>query len=336
MAESLNSNRALFPKGKQKEFLLVSKNALQYTWKELADISKTSVRNLADWRIEEHSMSYHAVEQICKKRKIETPTELIIKDQYWYVAQAAQAGGRAIVEKYGAVGGNEHYRKKKWREWWKRDGGHSGSKITQPHSFNRPGQSTELAEFFGILLGDGGISKYQITVTLNSVTDKKYLTFVENLIKGLFNVPIGYYSDKKSLARRIVISRTSLISYLRTLGLKEGNKVKQQVDIPEWIKRNSEYSRACLRGLIDTDGCIILHRYRSKGSMYYYKKIGFTSRSYPLLHSVSAILSNLEIKHRITRNGYDVRIEANEGVRKYFQLVGTSNPKHLKRYRDTK
>ncbi len=336
MAELLNFKRVFFPNGKQCAFLLKSKADLECTWQELASISSVTVHTLMYWRKEKNSMSLVALKQICMKRGVKIPTEIIIKDPYWNVTNAARAGGKAVIQKYGVVGGNENNRKEKWDEWWEREGKHKGSKITRPLSFKKPRLSKELAEFVGILLGDGGISKYQVTVTLNSVTDKEYFKFVQKLIKTLFKVPVGSYSEVKSLARRIVISRSALVSYLLTLGLKEGNKVKQQVDIPEWIKRNRQYRMACLRGLIDTDGCIILHRYRSKGSVYYYKKIGFTSRSYPLIHSVCDILSNLEIKHRITRNGYDIRIEAKEDVHKYFQLIGTNNPKHLKRYRDTK
>lgn len=332
MAEQLNSKRAFFPKGRQSAFLLLSKADLGCTWQVLARISLTSTHTLACWRSEKNSMSFSALERICKKRNIKMPVGVIVKDPHWNVTGAAKAGGKAVILKYGTVGGDDSYRKKKWHEWWEREGKHKGSKITQPRTFKKPKLSKELAEFVGIVLGDGGISTYQITVTLNSVTDKKYLKFVEKLIKNLFKVPIGFYSEKQYLAQRIVISRTALVLYLLTLGLKEGNKVKQQVDIPEWIKSNKQYSMACLRGLIDTDGCIILHRYHSKGRMYCYKKIGFTSRSYPLICSVCDILSNLEITHRITKNRYDVRIEDAEDVRKYFQLIGTSNPKHLERY----
>lgn len=333
MAESLNSKRAFFPKGRQKEFLLLSKVDLGCTWKDFAEISRTSVHTLAYWRGEKNSMSLYAVDAICKKRKMKMPVGIIIKDPYWNVSNAGKAGGKALVDKYGAVGGDESYRKKKWGEWWDREGKSKTSGITTPRTFQKALPSKRLAEFVGIMLGDGGVSKYQFTVTLNSVTDKEYLAFVKKLVEDLFKIPVGVYINKKSSAWRIVVSRSSLISYLLTLGLKEGNKVTQQVDIPQWIKSNRPHSMACLRGLIDTDGCIILHRYHSKGRVYRYKKIGYTSRSYPLICSVCDILSNLAIKHRITKNRYEVRIEAKEDVCKYFQLVGTHNPKHLNRYK---
>jgi len=333
MAEQLNSKRVIFPKGKQRKFLLQSKGEFFSTWRKLAEISEISVRNLSDWRKEKISMSLFAVKQICKKRKMEIPKNIIIRDAYWYLKKGAVAGGKAIVKKYGTVGGDPEYRKKKWREWWKREGKFKPSKITQALPFKKPKFSKDLAEFVGIILGDGGVNKHQVTVTLNSVTDKEYVGFVQTLIKTLFGIPVGFYSRDQSLAIRIVISRTAFVSYLPTIGLKQGNKVRQQVDIPQWVKENRHYSVACLRGLIDTDGCIILHQYLSKGKRYCYRKIGFTSRSYPLLKSASDILLILGIKHRIMKNGWDIRIEARKDVEMYFQVVGTHNPKHEKRYK---
>ncbi|MDD2766615.1 MAG: LAGLIDADG family homing endonuclease [Candidatus Moranbacteria bacterium] len=334
MAEQLNSKRVIFPKGKQKEFLLQSKEEFFGTWEKLAEVAGTSVRNLNDWRNEKISMSLFAVEQICKKRKREMPENIVIKDAYWYTKQGSSAGGKAVLKKYGIVGGDPEYRKTKWREWWEKEGHLNPSKITQALPFKRPTPSEDLAEFVGIMLGDGGISKHQFTITLNTLTDKKYSIFVQQLINNLFEVSFGVCLNKKFLAERIMVSRTALITYLiDELGLKQGNKVKQQVDIPLWVKKNQCYSIACLRGLIDTDGCIILHKYLSKGKRYCYKKIGFTSRSHPLLQSASEILLILGIKHRIMKNGWDIRIEARKDVEKYFQVVGTHNPKHLERYK---
>jgi len=333
MAEQSNSKRVIFPNGKQKEFLLQSKEKFFGTWEKLAEAAGTGVRNLNDWRNEKISMSLFAVEQICKKRKIKMPENIVLKDTYWYTKKGARAGGKATMKKYGVIGGELEYRKKKWHEWWEKEGKFKPSKVTEALPFKEPIFSNDLAEFVGIMLGDGGMSDYQLTATLHRVTDKKYSLFVHRLIKELFDVQAGEYCDKQFLADSVVVSRIGIVKYCEKLGLKKGSKVRQQVDIPPWVKKNQCYSIACLRGLIDTDGCIILHKYLSKEKKYCYKKIGFTSRSYPLLQSASEILLILGIKHRIMKNGWDIRIEARKDVEKYFQVVGTHNPKHLERYK---
>lgn len=49
-----------------------------------------------------------------------------------------------------------------------------------------------LAEFVGICLGDGCVSKYQTGITLNEVADKKYIPYVIHIIDLLFpNIKIA-------------------------------------------------------------------------------------------------------------------------------------------------
>ena len=83
---------------------------------------------------------------------------------------------------------------------------------------------------------------------------------------------------------------------------------------------------------MDTDGCVVIHRYKSKGKIYCYKKLSFTSRSLPLLNSVKNILTELKIKNRITKDNYEIRIDAKKDVKRYFDIIGSHNPKHIMRY----
>jgi transcriptional regulator with XRE-family HTH domain len=334
MAESKNSKRVIFRPGEQKKFLLDVKEKIGGSWKNIAESLGVHPRTVSAWRNEENSLTFGALSILCELASCSMPSNIGVRDQYWYVGMAAQKGGVANYKINGKVGGDEKHRKEQWRKWWD-DEGKLKLPQTKAKKVHIPEFSEEFAEFIGIILGDGGINKNQITITLNSVDDKEYSQFVESLVKNLFHIPIGTYQSLHALAKRLVISRTALVDYLTSdlVGLEKGNKVKQQVDIPQWVRSNEEYTKACIRGLLDTDGCVIIHRYQSKGKRYSYKKIGFTSHSYPLLRSVSAILSHLSIGHRVMKNQWEIRIEAQEEVRKYFQIIGTHNPKHLKRYK---
>jgi intein/homing endonuclease len=130
----------------------------------------------------------------------------------------------------------------------------------------------------------------------------------------------------------IVVSRKELVRYLHELGLPKGNKVKQQLDIPVWIKRNRKLAIACLRGLVDTDGSIFTHRYRAKDTWYAYKKLSFTSASEPLRESVYVLLQKFGFHPRMTNK--DVRLDRAEDMRRYFAYIGSHNPKHLRRYKN--
>ncbi|MBI4035707.1 LAGLIDADG family homing endonuclease [Candidatus Daviesbacteria bacterium] len=77
-----------------------------------------------------------------------------------------------------------------------------------------------------------------------------------------------------------------MVKYLTSKGLSLGNKVCLQVGVPNWILSKEDYIKACIRGLIDTDGSFVLHRYTIKGKIYTYPKISFSNRSEPLLEFV--------------------------------------------------
>ena len=332
MAESFNSKRAVFPEGKQKE--LIDRIILKLSIREMANICKISERTIRDWRREKYSMDLYLLRKLCNKTSLTFPPKVELRKRYWYTVNGSSAGGLAVFRKYGRIGGNPDYRKKRWYEWWERKGKYESRQFTTPKPIKKPFYSADLAEFIGIVLGDGAISRYQITITLNAQNEEEYSRYVVSLAKGLFGVPVGISYCKKDSVIDLIISRSELVRYCtERLGLKKGNKVKQQVDIPEWIKRRKQYSIACLRGLVDTDGCIFLHRYKAKRKWYAYKKLSFSNRSKPLLYSVFSIFKKLKMSPRITKDGKDVRLESEKDLQQYFSVVGSHNPKYLKKYK---
>lgn len=182
-------------------------------------------------------------------------------------------------------------------------------------------------------MGDGGLTKNQIIVTVHSIDDKKYSDFIVSLIKKLFDVHVGLHYRKNSLGLSCIVSRSGLVKYLvEKVGLEMGNKVKNQVDIPNRIKKNKHYNLACVRGLIDTDGCIFTHKYKVDEKQYSYKKMAFRSYSNPLILSVFKILKDCGLDPRIAKEN-DLRLDRVEDVKKYIEIIGSNNPKHLKRYK---
>lgn len=328
----LISKRAVFGSGQQKRFIEESRKILGLSNQELSRLLHISDRTLSDWKREKFNISLGIVKIISRKTGRKIPEGIKIIEPFWYVKKGGRIGGIAVYKKYGSIGGDPEKRKQRWFEWWNSKGKfRKNSVIGSSLSIKYPKKSELLAEFVGIVLGDGGISKYQLVITLHRIDDLKYSNFVRKIIFNLFKIRTSKCFRQSVV--NIIVSRIRLVKFcVENLGLKIGNKVKQQVDIPKWIKENVKYKKACLRGLIDTDGSIIIHKYKSNGKYYSYQKIGFTSRSIPLLKSVSEILCELKIKHRIMQP-YDIRIESRENVEKYFNVVGTHNPKHLKRFK---
>jgi hypothetical protein len=102
---------------------------LKVSTKEAADFCSLSERTIRDWRRGKFSIGLESLKILCKKTKIVFPRNIEIKDNYWYVARGSSAGGMAVFKKYGRVGGDPEYRKKKWYEWWERKGKYNSNVI---------------------------------------------------------------------------------------------------------------------------------------------------------------------------------------------------------------
>lgn len=333
MAELFISKRVIFPRGKQKVFILRSKNVLCLPDIEMAGLLNISSRTLTDWKREKFSMPLRAVKTLSKMTKINIPKSAKIEKPFWYVNKGAKAGGIAVYKKYGIIGGSTELRKRKWRKWWVKTGQFKNNPILNAQPIKKPIQSARLAEFFGIMMGDGGMNTNQIFITLHHKDDREYIAFVIKLINELFGISPHVYHRPKYSVKSIVISRKNLVKDLNSLGLPIGNKIKQQFDIPKWIKKEREYQIACLRGLIDTDGSIFDHNYKVNNKWYCYKKLCFTTASAPLRNSVFKILKRLSLKPRISGQR-DVRLDSQKDLKSYFEIIGSSNLKHLKRYKN--
>jgi len=303
---------------------------------KLCDVSERTIR---DWRRGKFLIQKMAMIKLYKKTCMPAPIFFEEKEDYWYASKGAKIGGKlgaaACIEKYGFAGGDPVYRKKKWYQWWNNKGKYAKNSIIKaPLKIKKPRFSKDLAEFTGIMLGDGGIAISQIVISTNSIDDKQYSFFVKELIKKLFGVEAAMYYPPCASVVNIVVSRKNLVEFCnKKLGLKIGHKLKQGLDIPPWIKGNLEFEKACMRGLMDTDGCLFHECHNIKGKKYCYPRLSFVTASVPLRNSVVEILQKLNLNPKIRgSNQRYVQIEDKEKIREYFRVVGSSNPKHLNKY----
>lgn len=322
---------AVFKSGDQRAF--IESVEKKYSIGRIADICSCSTRTIRDWRREKFNMQHNCAQALSKYADIPLP-DIKTRYRYEHVRRAGSLGARAIITKYGHVPVDEEYRKRQWEKWWQSTGKFKPKhKNFIPRAIHTPKRTVELAEFIGTMMGDGGMHKYQAVITLHHIDDGAYIKFVAKRIEELFWIKPRLYHYPKDSVFNIVVSRSELVKYLHELGLPIGNKVRQQFDIPVWIKKNKKFALACIRGLVDTDGSVFTHSYKVKGKWYHYKKLAFSSRSEPLQYSVARILADLGMRPRISR--HDVRLDSIADMKKYFSLIGSSNPKHLKRYHDS-
>ncbi len=328
-------SRIVFYKGQQREFLDKIRREKELDWSGMADICDITQRTLSDWRKEKFYMKYETAQMLAEETSIPLPPPKKILPDYWSTKKASPVGAKIRYEIYGNPGTAEGRKKgginsqRKFQE--NSDYAKElGFKIRK--SIKIPRTSSDLAEFIGIILGDGGITSNQLVVTFNRETDRQHSIYIQRLIKELFGISSsivhpGYYEDK---ADNIVVSSRNLIEFLLKKNLSIGNKVRNQADIPAWIKDERDYKIACVRGLMDTDGSFYSYKHKVNGKTYDDFAICFTNHSIPLLNSVYSILEELKLKP--SRAKWRIYLYRKKDIAAYVDNVGSSNPKHMRKY----
>ncbi len=324
-------NRYKLPAGIQNKYLIKVEEKSGLTGSELAKLFGIVGRSYRDWKRDKFAINQKAVELIEKKYNLKFPYSKEVALNNWrkIKIQAARKGGINLFKMHGSPATPEGRSKGGIKSIanLKRNGVIPSLKIYQ-----LPTYSDDLAEYVGIMLGDGGVTSGQSAITLNSEADHDYVKFVMNLGNKLFGEKPKAIKRKNSKAIVIYYNGVSLVRFLVKIGLKIGNKVKQQVGVPDWIKNSQEYKVACLRGLMDTDGGVFLHKYKVNGKEYKYKKICFSNRSIPLLLFVSHVLTELKLTPKVIDKVENKKVwlyNTNE-VEEYLKIVGTHNSRLLK------
>jgi DNA-binding transcriptional regulator WhiA len=186
-----------------------------------------------------------------------------------------------------------------------------------------PSQRTEeLAEFFGIMLGDGHVSQSQVIVTLGT-KEYSYAKYVSLLMEKNFQTTprIGI---RRSGYKDVYISSVELSKWLQKEGLV-CNKVKSQVGVPSWVFQRNELMQSFLRGFFDTDGSV----YR----LTYGVQISLTNKSLPLLLALQKMLNTLQYKPSAISAG-KVYITNRTDVARFFKEIKPSNEKHIRRFKE--
>lgn len=115
-------------------------------------------------------------------------------------------------------------------------------------------KNSELAELIGIILGDGHIQTFPRTERIVITCGGNKIKYVNRIAKITTNVfdKIPSILNHGKTAVDISIYQCKLSS---RLGIPPGNKIRNNVGVPGWIKKNREFMMSCLKGLFETDGC---------------------------------------------------------------------------------
>jgi len=175
------------------------------------------------------------------------------------------------------------------------------------------------AEFVGLMLGDGCLCQYKknnrlyqsIDITLNKKTETMIIDRVKLMMYNLFDVECKIVEDNSTV--RLRYYNHDIFAAAISLGLIPGNKMKKQVSVPLWVKSDRNFIIACLRGLVDTDGCI--HVLKNRSGIY----IDFVNMSIPLLNDFFEMCLSLDI--HTSKSKRVVNIESKNDVRKFIEII---------------
>ncbi|MEK7633103.1 MAG: hypothetical protein AAB473_04955 [Patescibacteria group bacterium] len=243
---------------------------------------------------------------------------------------AAKLGGTRRNVLYGNLGTAEGRRRgglvsaQKQRD--------TGKGITLPKKIRLPRNSSALAEFVGIVAGDGHLAEYQVAISTNSITDVDHAHFIGNLGQKLFGVIPKLTALKSRKVITIIFSSKEMVRILQLKGLIVGNKVQQHMRAPRWVMANPKYQIAFLRGVFDTDGGIFLDKHRIKHKLYAHLAWQFTSAIPEFLSDIAFILRQhgYRFSHSIQR--VNILMRRASDIKRYFDEVGTHTAKHFSRF----
>lgn len=200
--------------------------------------------------------------------------------------------------------------------------------------------SIELAEFIGIMLGDGSVysipekSIYQIKVAGNSEDDKRYLLdYVKPLAEQLFSLDFCVYFHKQHKELFVHKQSKSLAYTLNYFGFPPGNKTNNDVGIPDWIFENKDFLKACLRGLIDTDGSVCPKTKNHKTPTIWFSSAipqlrkDFKKALNILGYTASKWVEKQGRREQVCSIGDRTQVWA------YYTEIGFSNPKYVERFK---
>lgn len=174
--------------------------------------------------------------------------------------------------------------------------------------------SEDLAEFIGIMCGDGHISDEQVFVFLGNKADG-YADYVQYLFKSIF----GYDLKRGKRENNYIVlylGFRELVKFLMKMGLVK-DKVKEQLKVPKWVFDNKIFMKAFIRGLFDTDGLVYRLRWGSQ--------VSFCNRSVPLLKGTRKMLRLLSF-HPSKISIYNLYLTRKSDLKKFLNEIGSSNP----------
>jgi len=192
-----------------------------------------------------------------------------------------------------------------------------------------------LAEFVGVLLGDGSLCLKKINskchnrlkITLDSNKDKEYTKYVSNLIEILFEVKPHIKKRNNENTIDIFIFNKKIINFLiKDVGLKLSPKWKRALIPEQFLKDRLDVM--VIRGYFDTDGALVT----TNNNGIIYPRLEMKVCPSPMQIQFIEILKKYNFKfgaYNIGRGKVRIQLNGKKQLKRWIDLVGFSNQKNI-------
>ncbi len=184
--------------------------------------------------------------------------------------------------------------------------------------------TSELAEFVGIMLGDGcsNSKNYQLTISCGGIDGVYIREYIPLLVKRLFGKGVGFSKCSEG-GIDCRFSSKKVFFYLKNNF--QFSSPKLDVRIPYVFMSDPELLRSCIRGLVDTDGGVYRH-HETSSQISFSNKLKSLTRSF--VEALRVLGYTPAVSYSSKKNLYHVYLFGDEVV-KYFGEVGSRNPKNI-------
>ena len=212
----------------------------------------------------------------------------------------------------------------------------------------------KVAEILGVFIGDGWLEKRErgLFIAGDKIEDKEYY---DKYLGPLFSKVFSKVEPREFSywgVYGICCYKRDVIRKCVDIGFQSGSKtLNAKIPIEIMKNANDKIKKAILRGIFDADGSFWCEKSRAKTSTewkrtyHYHPELQIGSCSKELLLQIKKLLQEFKIDSKVVlktkagrkfnrnvNNSYALKIRKIEQIKRWFEIIGSSNPRHQTRY----
>ena len=322
----------LTKKSREDLFNFLYKKYSVSTMKELSEKIKISYRTLQNWKY-----GYRYIPHIVIPSNLKDYLEITeSQEENWGEIKGGHVAYQEMLKKYGK---EEMIRRRKIGTQKSKE-----LRLKNEVEFDIALDNPKFLEFYGVLLGDGWLSKfnlknkiiYVIGISGDKRYDKEFYIYLKEIIKDIFHRSAYIREIKSNNGMELKFSHKMLIKFMNEkINFPIGKKF--DLRIPDEIYNlGFSSTKYIIRGILDTDGSFYFDKDPAGRP---YPTISIEMKESSLINQLYNLLikEGFKVSYRIGKNnklGTDrITLKGKIQLQKWMNSIGSSNLRHLRKIR---